>query len=99
MEVVSSPIDTIVLAPRKKILFSPHTYIWIVQILLFIFGGDKGGPHLNPFIMILLQVNTYRSFGLGVKYKTRHLSNYIIREFTIDLLLFNVCLVFTKINA
>jgi hypothetical protein len=85
--------------PRKKILFSPHTYVWIVQKLLFIFGGDKGGPHLNPLYMILLQLNTHKSFGLGIKYKARHLSNYIIREFTIDLLLFNVCLVYTKINA
>lgn len=49
--------------------------------------------------MILLQLNTYRSFGLGFKYKTRHLSNYIIREFTIDVLLFSVSLVYTKINA
>ena len=49
--------------------------------------------------MILLQLNTHRSFGLGFKYKARYLSNYTIREFTIDLLLFSVSLVYTKINA
>lgn len=49
--------------------------------------------------MILLQLNSYRNFGLGIKYKARYLSNYIIREFTIDVLLFSVSLVYTKINA
>jgi len=67
--------------------------------ILSIFGGDKGGAILNPLYMILLQLNTHKSFGLGIKYKARHLSNYIIRELTVDLLLFNVCLVYTKINA
>ena len=49
--------------------------------------------------MILLQLNTHRSFGVGFKYKARNLSNYIIRELTVDLLLFSVSLVYTKINA
>jgi hypothetical protein len=97
--VVSSAIHTTGMAPRKKILSSPHSHIWIVQIIYVIFGGDKGGPHLNSFIMILFEFNTHRRFGLGIRYKSRHLSNYVITEITIDLLLFSVSLVYTKINA
>jgi len=79
-------------------MFSPLSHLDGKNILS-IFGGDKGGAILNLFIMILLQLNTHRSFGLGFKYKARHLSNYIIRELTVDLLLFSISLVYTKINA
>jgi hypothetical protein len=49
--------------------------------------------------MIVLTLNTYRDFGLGVKFISRSLSNYSVMKVEVDVLIFKLSFVFTKYNA
>lgn len=49
--------------------------------------------------MILLHINTARNFDVGISYRGRTISNYLVKELKIGLLLFTISLVYTKFNT
>lgn len=70
-----------------------------MEISCQLWGGRGGSVHPYIYIMILLEINRLSSFGLGLSYRGRSLSNYTVKRLDVSLLLFTVSFVFTKYNA
>ena len=49
--------------------------------------------------MISFTFNSYKDFGIGIRFYTRQLSNYSVMKVEMDLLILKVSFAFTKYNA
>jgi hypothetical protein len=66
--------------------------------------GGKGGFYLTwdskrSRHMISFTLNSYKDFGIGIRFYTRELSNYSVVKVEMDLLILKVSFAFTKYNA